>query len=61
MGRMNSKRSIAISVKVSAEDFTLMKRAAEKMWRDAPVTKSTLLARLAIIGAEAVLHRPEKK
>jgi len=55
-----AKRSTAVSVKMTAEDFLLLKKAAAHLWPGAPLTASTLVLALAKIGAEHVLRREKK-
>src|SRR3984885_13367121 len=37
-----TKRSMAVSVKMTPEDFALMKKAAAHLWPGAPLTHSTM-------------------
>jgi len=55
-----TKRSVAVSVKMTPEDFNLLKKAAAHLWPGAPLTHSTLVLALAKIGAETVLRREKK-
>jgi hypothetical protein len=57
MERMTGKRTVAVSVKMTGEDAALLKRAKEKMWGNAPVTRSSYVLALAKLGAEAVLKK----
>jgi hypothetical protein len=51
----NGKRTIQINVRVSAEDFTLIQRAANALWPDAVLTNSGILLGLAKIAARDIL------
>jgi hypothetical protein len=56
MGRMTGKRIISISVKATAEDAALFKRAAAALWPNAPITRSSYVLTLARMGAEHALR-----
>jgi hypothetical protein len=47
----NGKRTIQVNVRLSAEDFTLMQKAANALWPDAVLTNSGVLLGLARIAA----------
>jgi hypothetical protein len=49
------KRSVQINVKLSPEDFDLLKRASEKKWPDAVMTNSGIVLGLAKISAKQIL------
>ena len=49
------KRSMQINVKLSPEDFTLLKKAAAKKWPDAVMTNSGIVLGLAKISAKDIL------
>jgi uncharacterized protein (DUF1778 family) len=51
------KRTMQINVKLSPEDFSLLKRAAERKWPDAVMTNSGIVLGLAKISAKEVLRR----
>jgi hypothetical protein len=48
-------------VKMSPEDFQLLKKASEKKWPDAVMTNSGIVLGLAKISARAVLKRKGKR
>jgi hypothetical protein len=54
------KRTVQVNVKMSPEDFHLLKRAAEKKWADAVMTNSGIVLGLARIAARAVLQKDKK-
>ncbi|MGH9684408.1 MAG: hypothetical protein ACRD4S_12460 [Candidatus Acidiferrales bacterium] len=54
------KRTIQVNVKMTEEDFDLLKRAAEKRWRDAVMTNSGIVLGLAKIAARQTLRRKRK-
>lgn len=49
------KRTVQVNVRLSAEDFNLIQRAANTLWPDAVVTNSGILLGLAKIAARDVL------
>jgi hypothetical protein len=49
------KRTIQVNVKMTQEDFDLLKRAAEKRWPDAVITNSGIVLALAKIAARQTL------
>jgi len=51
------KRSVQVNVKMSPEDFQLLKKAAEKKWPDAVMTNSGIVLGLARIAAREVLRK----
>jgi hypothetical protein len=51
------KRTIQINVKMSQEDFDLLKKAAEKRWPDAVVTNSGTVLGLARLAAREILKK----
>jgi len=59
------KREIQVNVKLSREDFAMLKRAADALWPGAILTNSGILLGLAKRGAETVpahapAHKPKK-
>jgi hypothetical protein len=54
------KRSVQVNVKMSPEDFGLLKKAAAKKWPDAVITNSGILLALARISAREILRKGEK-
>lgn len=54
---MASKRTVQVNVKMSEEDFTLLKKAAAGHWPGAVLTNSGIVLGLAKIGATAVLGK----
>jgi hypothetical protein len=53
------KRTTSVTVKMSAEDFETLKRAADTLWPGAPITNSSIVLGLAKLGASTV--KPKKK
>jgi hypothetical protein len=49
------KRTTSVTVKMTAEDFTLLQKAADAIWPKAVLTRSSVVLGLARIGAEGVL------
>jgi hypothetical protein len=56
-----SKRTTSVTVKMTAEDFALLQKAANSVWPGAVLTQSSIVLGLARIGAEAVLKGAKKK
>jgi uncharacterized protein (DUF1778 family) len=54
------KRTVQVNVKMSPDDFQLLKKAAEKKWVDAVMTNSGIVLGLARIAARAVLQKDKK-
>ena len=54
------KRTIQVNVKMSEEDFALLKKAADKRWPDAVITNSGIVLALARIAAKGILGRAKK-
>jgi hypothetical protein len=52
-----SKRVIAVSLKMTPEDAALLKKAAARLWPEAPITRSSYVLALAKLGAQAVLKK----
>jgi uncharacterized protein (DUF1778 family) len=50
------KRTIQVNVKMTEEDFTLLRKAAEKRWPDAVMTNSGIVLALARIAARDTLR-----
>ena len=51
------KRTVQVNVKMSPDDFQLLKKAAEKKWPDAVMTNSGIVLGLAKISAREVLRK----
>ena len=51
------KRTTQVNVKMSPEDFTLLKKAADKRWPDAVMTNSGIVLGLAKIAARQTLKK----
>jgi hypothetical protein len=54
------KRTIQVNVKMSEEDFALLKKAADKHWPDAVMTNSGIVLALARITARDILGQRKK-
>jgi hypothetical protein len=61
IGNGMSKRTIAVSVKLSEKDWQLLKRAADKLWPDAILSNSSIVLGLARIAATRVLTKNSRK
>jgi hypothetical protein len=55
------KRTTSVTVKMSAEDFGLLEKAADAIWPKAVLTRSSIVLGLAKIGAEAALKETKRK
>ena len=51
------KRTIQVNVKMTQDDFELLKKAAEKKWPDAVMTNSGIVLALARIAARQTLTK----
>ena len=56
-----SKRTTSVTVKMSAEDYALLQKAADAYWPGAVLTRSSIVLGLARIGAETVLKESRKR
>jgi hypothetical protein len=58
------KRTVQVNVKMSAEDFDNLQKAANVLWPDAILSNSGILLGLARLSAKEVLkkkaHKPSK-
>ena len=54
------KGAVQVNVKMSPEDFQLLKKAADKKWPDAVMTNSGILLGLAKISARKVLRKGKR-
>jgi uncharacterized protein (DUF1778 family) len=54
------KRTIQVNVKMTEEDFTLLRKAAEKRWPDAVMTNSGIVLALARIAAREIIGRRQR-
>jgi hypothetical protein len=54
------KRTVQVNVKMTQEDFDLLKRAAEKRWPDAVITNSGIVLALAKIAARQALGKKKR-
>jgi hypothetical protein len=54
------KRTVQVNVKMTQEDFDLLKRAAGKRWPDAVITNSGIVLALAKIAARETLGKRKR-
>jgi hypothetical protein len=54
------KRTISVTVKMTAEDYALLEKAADTIWHKAVLTRSSIVLGLARIGAETALKTKRK-
>jgi hypothetical protein len=57
----HGKRSVQINVRLSEDDFALIKKAAAKLWPNAVLSNSGILLGLAKLGANRTLITPKKQ
>lgn len=57
----SGKRTVQVNVKMSGEDFALLKEAAQKLWPDAIISNSGILLGLARIAAKGVADEKASK
>ncbi len=55
------KRTIQVNVKMTEDDFALLRKAAEKRWPDAVMTNSGIVLALARIAAREILGGRKKR
>jgi len=55
------KRTTQVNVKMTEEDFALLRKAAEKRWPDAVMTNSGIVLALARIAAREILGTRKKR
>ena len=55
------KRTIQVNVKMSPDDFNLLRKAAAKKWPDAVMTNSGIVLGLAKISARDVLQEGKRR
>ena len=51
------KRTVQVNVKMSGEDYELLREAANRLWPDAIISNSGILLGLARIAAKDILGR----
>ncbi len=55
------KRTVQVNVKMTQEDFSLLRKAAEKRWPDAVMTNSGVVLALAKIAAREILSKGKRE
>jgi uncharacterized protein (DUF1778 family) len=55
------KRTVQVNVKMTEDDFKMLRKAAEKRWPDAVITNSGIVLALARIAARETLGSKETK
>jgi len=55
------KRTTSVTVKMTAEDYALLEKAADHIWPKAVLTRSSIVLGLARIGAESVLPKSQAR
>jgi hypothetical protein len=55
------KRTVQVNVKMTEEDFKMLRKAAEKRWPDAVITNSGIVLAFAKIAARETLTKPRKE
>jgi hypothetical protein len=54
------KRTIQVNVKMTEEDFELLRKASQKRWPDAVMTNSGIVLGLAKIAARQTLKKKRR-
>jgi hypothetical protein len=54
------KRTVQVNVKMTEEDFQLLRKASERRWPDAVLTNSGIVLALARIAARQTLEKGKK-
>jgi uncharacterized protein (DUF1778 family) len=54
------KRTVQVNVKMTQDDFDLLRKAAEKRWPDAVMTNSGIVLALAKIAARDTLAKKRR-
>ena len=57
----DGKRTVQVNVKMSAEDFATLRKAANTLWPDAILSNSAILLGLARLAAKDILKRKGRK
>jgi hypothetical protein len=55
------KRTVQVNVKMTEDDFRMLRKAAEKRWPDAVITNSGIVLALARIAARETLRAKQRK
>ena len=55
------KRTTQVNVKMTQEDFTLLRKAAEKRWPDAVMTNSGIVLARAKIAAREIVRKGKRE
>ena len=58
---MVGKRNMQVNVRMSADDFKMLKRAVDTLWPGAPLTNSSVVLEMAKLGAASVLAPKKTK
>jgi len=53
----SGKRTVQVNVKMSADDFAILRKAADSLWPDAIVSNSGIILGLAKLAAKDILKR----
>lgn len=63
IGRMETsgKRTVQVNVKMSADDFATLQKAANALWPDAILSNSAIILGLARLAARDILKRKPSK
>jgi len=59
--QVDGKRTVQVNVKMSAEDFALLQKAAQKLWPDAIISNSGIPLGLARIAATRLVTGRSRK
>ncbi len=56
----NGKRTVQVNVKMSTEDFAMLRKAAGVLWPEAILSNSGIILGLARLAAKDILNRKKK-
>lgn len=59
MDALGQKRDVQVNVKLSADDFAMLKQASDTLWPRAILSNSAIILGLAKIAAEDII-KPKK-
>ena len=57
----SGKRTVQVNVKMSGEDFALLRNAAQKLWPDAVISNSGIVLGLAKLAARRALENEKSR
>jgi hypothetical protein len=61
MDGLGQKRDLQVNVKLSADDFAMLKKASDTLWPRAIVSNSAIILGLAKIAAEDIIKQKKAR